>query len=249
MGVIDGTMWSDALGMTVGYTAIIPEGKAGPYDVLYLLHGHSDDQHAWLYNTGLMRYLEGRNLAVFMPQVHLSFYTDMVSGGNYWTFISAEFPQKLQNMYRLSNKRDRTFAAGLSMGGYGAFKLGLRHPERFRGVASFSGALDVVREWEKATEENRTFNLAYGSVDTLRGSDDDLVALVRQYSDPDQLPAFYQSCGTEDFLYENNLAFKKELGNFELVYKERPGIHNWDFWDAELPELLKWMDVLMHENT
>ncbi|MGP6139245.1 alpha/beta hydrolase [Jeotgalibaca sp. A127] len=248
MGVVNGTMWSDALGMKVGYTAVLPEGIKGPYEVLYLLHGHSDDQHAWLYNTGLTRYLGERNLAVFMPQVHLSFYTDMVSGGNYWTFISEEFPQKLHHMFRLSDKREENFVAGLSMGGYGAFKLGLRHPERFRGAASFSGAVDIVSLWEADTNRNQTFTLSFGSLEALRGSDDDLVALIEKLSPEDVLPSFYQSCGTEDFLIENNRLFKKLLEPFDLVYKERPGTHNWDFWDGELVELFKWMDGIKNDN-
>ena len=248
MGVINGTMWSDALGMNVGYSAVLPEGMKGPYEVLYLLHGHSDDHHAWIYHTGLTRYLEGRNLAVFMPQVHLSFYADMVAGGKYWTFVSEEFPEKLHNIYNISDKREDTFVAGLSMGGYGAFKLGLNKPEMFRGAASFSGALDVVALWEADQDRNKTFLNSFGSVDALRGSINDLVAVAEKLSPGDDLPAYYQSCGSEDFLIENNRSFKEVMAPFDFVYTERPGVHDWNYWDAELPLLFKWMDGLKNDN-
>src|ERR671918_410594 len=113
------------------------------FRTLYLLHGHSDDHTAWQRWTSIERYAEGLNLAVVMPAVHLSFYNDMAHGGKYWQFISEEVPMLARDMFSLSSKREDNFVAGLSMGGYGAFKLALTHPERYATAASLSGALDI----------------------------------------------------------------------------------------------------------
>ena len=89
------------------------------------------------------KYAQGLNLAVVMPNVHLSFYTDMAHGGKYWQFISEEVPAIVRDMFPLSARREDNFVAGLSMGGYGAFKLALTYPERYAAAASLSGAVDI----------------------------------------------------------------------------------------------------------
>lgn len=244
MGVIRGTMFSDSLGFQISYTAILPEGIDGPYPVLYLLHGRSDDDHAWLYNTSLNRYVSGKKVAILMPQVHLSYYTDMAHGENYWTFISEEFPQKMQRLFRLSTKREETFVAGLSMGGYGALKLASSFPEKFNAAASFSGAIDVVDLWEKDSNRNDSFTRIFGSLEELRGSDNDLIHLFTKLSDNEEAPAFFISCGTEDFLIENNRAFYEQFNNrMDITYLEEPGDHNWDFWDRHIQKALDWMGI------
>ena len=111
--------------------------------MLYLLHGLSDDHTAWLRYTSIERYATARGLAVVMPAVHRSFYADEAHGHAYWQFVSEELPRIVAAFFRLSERPEDTFVAGLSMGGYGALKLGLHHPERFAAVASLSGAVDV----------------------------------------------------------------------------------------------------------
>ena len=79
-----------------------------------------------------------------MPQVHRSFYADEAHGCRFWTFLSEELPAVVASFFRVSTRREDTFVAGLSMGGYGALKWALRQPERFAAAASLSGALDVA---------------------------------------------------------------------------------------------------------
>lgn len=104
-GVIYGDLYSEALGLNIAYSAILPEGREGPYPVLYLLHGKSVDEKSWLHNSSLVRYEKESKLAILMPQVHLSYYTDMIEGGDYWSFLTEEFPRKMHNQFRLSEKR------------------------------------------------------------------------------------------------------------------------------------------------
>src|ERR671939_265941 len=148
--------FSEALSLSTSMTVLLPQqtttqiglaGRAvsGPPPVLYLLHGLSDDDTIWLRRTSIERYVAPLGLAVVMPQVHRSFYTDEAYGGRYWTFVSQELPELVGRFFRVSQRREDTFVAGLSMGGYGALKLALRRPERFAAAASLSGALGVMR--------------------------------------------------------------------------------------------------------
>ena len=116
---------------------------ATDFPLLYLLHGLSDDHTAWVRYTSIERYADAYGLAVVMPQVHRSFYTDQAHGGAFWTFLAEELPELVQRFFVVSARREDTFVAGLSMGGYGALRWALRRPGRFAAAASLSGALDV----------------------------------------------------------------------------------------------------------
>ena len=105
------------------------------------------------------RYVEGLNLAVIMPAVQNSFYTDMVHGGKFLTFLTEELPAMLHDLFPLSTERADTFVAGLSMGGYGAFKLALTRPDLYAAAASLSGALDI-REVVKGHGDPNDHSLA-----------------------------------------------------------------------------------------
>src|SRR5215211_49897 len=143
--------FSEALHMSSRMLVLIPQrtqaermsGRRPHYRTLYLLHGRTDDHTAWQRQTSIERYVEGLNLVVVMPAVHLSFYTDMAHGGKYWQFISEEVPTLVRELFSLSSDRKDNFVAGLSMGGYGAFKMALTHPDRFAAAASLSGAVDL----------------------------------------------------------------------------------------------------------
>src|SRR3954447_5496722 len=128
--------YSDALELGTAMTVLLPQrtttqigldtaAAAGPAPVLYLLHGLSDDDTAWSRWTSIERYAADLGLAVVMPQVHRSFYADERGGGRFWTFLSAELPRLVDDFFRVSQRREDTFVAGLSMGGYGALKWAL----------------------------------------------------------------------------------------------------------------------------
>ena len=216
---------------------------------LYLLHGHSDDHTAWQRYTSIERYAEELNLAVVMPAVHLSFYNDMAHGGKYWQFISEEVPILVRDIFPLSSERKDNFVAGLSMGGYGAFKLTLTHPERFAAAASLSGAVDISevvrvkkedpgnKDW---LEEMRT---VFGDLSKVPGSKHDLFTLARKVSKSSIKPRLYQGCGTEDDLYPQNLRFRDAIRKLPLdfTYEEGPGEHNWAYWDKMIQHVLAWM--------
>src|ERR671933_322372 len=199
---------SEALSLTTSMTVLLPQqtttqiGMAGRQHaglppVLYLLHGLSDDDTIWLRRTSIERYVAPLGLAVVMPQVHRSFYTDEAYGGKYWTFVSEELPELVARFFRVSQAREDTFVAGLSMGGYGALKLALRQPARFAAAASMSGALDVATLARSTRAEDPTIWRRVFGERRIAGGLDDVFALVAA-ADPATSPRLHVSCGTED---------------------------------------------------
>jgi S-formylglutathione hydrolase FrmB len=255
MAFIECSFFSEVLLLSVSMNVVLPQPVRPSYPVLYLLHGMSDDHSIWMRRTSIERYADEYGLAVIMPAVGRSFYSNMAAGSRYWDFISEEAPQVAQGFFPLATAREETFVAGLSMGGYGAFKLALSYPERFAAAASLSGALDLsVSRAERpdyVTEEMAAAWLAerrniFGDLDKFDGSNNDLFYLARQLAVSGKpQPRLFQCCGTEDFLYDQNqrfLALAQSL-DLDLTYEEGPGAHEWSYWDRMIQRVLGWLGL------
>ncbi|MEZ0537042.1 alpha/beta hydrolase [Caldicellulosiruptoraceae bacterium PP1] len=256
MAFIECSFLSESLMMHTQITVFVPTktfgdiygGNQNYYNrekklkTLYLLHGASDDHTMWMRRTNIERYAEEKNIAVVMPSAALSFYTDMAYGQKYFTYISEELPQVVRYLFPLSDKREDNFIAGLSMGGYGAFKIALRKPESFCAAGSFSGAVNLAEE--VVNRGSIPFEAVFGDLTKVKGSENDLCYLLQKLKENNaEIPKLYQSCGTEDFLYEGNVKFKnfaKELG-VDITYIEEPGTHEWGFWDRHIKKFLDWI--------
>lgn len=237
-------------------TVILPEpdsssgknGAGGRYPTLYLLHGRSDDHTAWQRRTAIERYVEGLGLAVVMPEAHRSFYTDMARGYRYWTFISEEVPALARHFFPLSDAPAENYVAGLSMGGYGAFKLALTHPDRYAAAASLSGALDMVsRMRTDAAANDRELTNVFGELDSLAGSPNDLFHLAERLVERGgTLPHLYQWCGLDDILFDDNVRFREHARaiSLDVTYEEGPGAHEWRDWDRQIQRVLAWLPGL-----
>lgn len=246
--------YSEVLGLDVQTSVLLPWRKKGSsyadLPVLYLLHGRSDDQSAWMRSTAIERYVEDRQLMVVMPAAHLSYYTDMAYGQDYFRYISEELPQQMADYFPVSQRREDTAIAGLSMGGFGAFKCALNSPQRYGYAGSFSGVLDLPARVEEsrdepATPRARIFKNCFGDRacrGCLEGTKDDLISLALEQTEQ---PKLFQCCGTEDFLYQNNQDFRNaclEAGR-PVTYLEWQGVHDWEFWDTAIQEFLKWLPL------
>ncbi|HET6427243.1 MAG TPA: alpha/beta hydrolase-fold protein, partial [Phycisphaerae bacterium] len=189
MALIHCDFFSEVLGLSMSMNVILPrrtsgqigmkgQRRSGKHPTLYLLHGRSDDHTVWLRRTSVERYAAPLGLAVVMPAAHLSRYTDMRHGGRYWTYISEEVPRVARELFGLSDRREDNFVAGLSMGGYGAMKMGLRRADLFCAAASLSGAL--VRDWSGDLDESNRESLerAYGDLAEFPGSFNDVYQAV-----------------------------------------------------------------------
>lgn len=260
MALLHVDFFSDALGMCAEMDVILPENTrgqigmegrvgAGKYPTLYLLHGMSDDHTIWQRRTSIERYVADKGIAVVMPSTHLGWYTDMYYGHKYWTYISQELPQICRSFFpNMSTRREDTFAAGLSMGGYGALKLGLGAPETFGAVAGLSSACDMVDTCcgSIGTEDESYWLGVFGPPEEVEGSDNDLFALAdRLMASNRPKPPIYMWCGTQDTLLEANHKLSEHLilKGFDVLYEEADGDHSWGYWDAQIQKVLQWLPI------
>jgi putative tributyrin esterase len=228
---------SEALAVATTFTAFVPQEVENP-PVLYLLHGLTDDHTGWSRYTSIERYADDAGLAVVMPSVHHSFYTDEVHGHAYWTYVSEELPGLVRSLLRLSTRPEDTFAAGLSMGGYGAVKLALTHPDRYAAAASLSGTLDIrymaARE-DRAEIWHRAFDGA------IQDANDLFTLLAAAPS----VPPLYVGCGTSDALLDPNERFISAAtqAGVDVTSDLRPGDHEWSLWDAQIADVITWLPI------
>ena len=245
MALLHVDFFSKALGMCVQMDVILPqdtkgqigmEGKgAKNYPTLYLLHGLSDDHTIWQRRTSIERYVSNLGMAVVMPSTARCWYTDSPSG-NYFTYVARELPEICREFFpNMSPRREDTYIAGLSMGGYGAFKIAMSCPETFSKAASLSGVMDI-------SPRVKTFPHIFAP-DTM-GGDNDIFALSEKLKASGKpMPSLFQWCGTEDTLYPANVKMKEHLEKlgYDLTYSESPGIHAWEYWDEQIQNVLKWI--------
>lgn len=215
--------------------------------VLYLLHGLSDDHTGWTRRTSIERYVENYDVVVVMPGVHRSFYRNTHAGHRYYDYVSQELPQICRDYFSISDAPSQTFVAGLSMGGYGAFKLALANPESYGAAASLSGALDIVGLAEHREERLPEWASIFGPETEVQHSEDDLLYLASKLKDAPSttLPKLFQCCGTEDYLYLANQSFLRHARAIGLAvdYEEGPGSHEWGYWDLKIQRVLDWLPL------
>ncbi len=261
--ILTANMFSNALLTNVTITAVIPtpEGneqiinddvkKKYGYDqglpVVYLLHGAFGNCHSWTRFSNVERYAQKYGCILIMPSVENSFYHDMNHGGSYYTYVSKELPELVKSIFPVSRKREDTYIAGFSMGGYGSWYIALNNPGSYIKAASMSGALDLPELYKMNMSGADNHPIKWNDIlkepEKLKGSDSDLMHLYDKCAAEGVIPALYQCCGTEDSLYPLNVKIKNELNerNACLTYNESEGGHTWDYWDKNIQNVLKWM--------
>jgi S-formylglutathione hydrolase FrmB len=262
MAVITTRYHSICLDGFVSFTAIIPYEDYGadflhpnpnpyvmskPLKTLYLLHGITGDEHDWLYGTRIERYAIENKIAIIMPDGNNNFYVNNNETERWGEFIGKELVEVTRSLFPLSHKREDTYIGGLSMGGYGSIRNGLKFNDVFSRVVALSSAL-ITYEVPNAPEEapmpwqtRRYYERIFGDVKKLPGSDMDPEQLYLDCKNPMKL---FLACGTEDFLIEHNRRYKVflESQGADLTYLEEPGAHEWDFWDRNVQAGLKWLN-------
>ncbi|SMF66496.1 S-formylglutathione hydrolase FrmB [Paenibacillus uliginis N3/975] len=244
--------FAETLGLSTSIHVFLPQSGLDPSShssklpVLYLLHGRGADHTEWMRNSSIERYAESKGIALVMPGVGRSYYMDMANGLPYFTFLSEELPQLVKSFFPISDRREDTYVAGISMGGYGAFKLAMSYPERFAAGASLSGGLDLASRAAGPAFQESEIRALFGNVDRLKGSRNDLLFLAEKFAAHEgNKPRLYQCCGTEDFLYQDNQTFRQYAENLgiEVTYEEEPGEHEWGYWDYKIQRVLDWLPL------
>ena len=244
---------AESLGMEVAINVILPEmakkqsetGEELSYKTMYLFHGLSDDYTIWMRRTSIERYATEYGIAVVMPSVARSWYTDTVSNSKFFTFVTKELPEVCRGFFKgMSDKREDTIVAGLSMGGYGAIKAALSCPERFGCCASLSGALDLTERSEFMEDWPGIFDYQLKNPMELKDTCHDVFAIARRNHEAGvQFPKLYMWCGDSDIFCGCNQRFHSMLDEFgvEHLYEESEGGHSWPCWDLHIQSALKYL--------
>ena len=263
MALLQVNFFSKCLMRTIPIQAVVPVDKLlfpgmparekKPFKTLYLLHGIFGNCTDWVSGTRIQAWAQERNLAVIMPSGENRFYLDNeLSGERYGELIGRELVEFTRELLPLSTQRGDTFLAGLSMGGYGAIRNGLKYHETFGCIAGLSSAL-ILDAVLKSTNDapmpimrRSYYETIFGDIGKLPGSDKDprgLVAMLKQSGA--SIPRMYLCCGTEDFLIEQNRDYHRFLleNGVEHTYAEGPGAHDWEFWDTYIHKVLDWLPL------
>jgi len=246
---------SNLMARAMPYNVFLPpdyaseENKGKRYPVIYLLHGLTGHFDNWAVKTKLNQYVANSGVILIMPEGDNGWYTDSstVPKDKYESYIIQELIPEIDKKFRTIVDRKHRAIAGLSMGGYGSIKFGLKYPELFSLVGSFSGALGAASWAESEFGANnfiaKSLVSVYGKADSETRKANDIFQMVRKMPAEKlkTLPFIYQDCGTEDFLIKNNqdfadLLFEKKISH---EFRQLPGKHDWKFWDAQVQEFLE----------
>ena len=261
MAVFNCEYFSLARRRFVSFTALLPIERpptadqppcytSGPYPTLYLLHGFSGSRSDWLLNTRISEWAAMRGIAVIMPDAGNNFYLDIEESlESCGEFVGRELVEATRRMFPLSDQREDTVIGGISMGGYGAVRNGLKYADTFGGILSHSAAL-ITDEVANMKEGEGNFMAPYayyrhtfGDPKALLGSDKDPKFLVSACMEKGVLPKLFLACGSEDFLYAPNSEFHAYLERIGYPHEwwVKPGAHDFDFWNASMPAALSWL--------
>ncbi|MCI8402490.1 MAG: acetylesterase [Lachnospiraceae bacterium] len=263
MAFITMNLMSQSLMRTVPVNVVLPVDKIAfpgmkkrpeaPFKTLYLLHGVFGSYIDWVNGTRVQRYADENNLCVVMPSGDNASYIDRpASGNNYGEFVGRELVELTRKIFPLSHRREDTFIGGLSMGGYGAIRNGLKYHETFGAIAALSSALNM-EDFKNLTNESpmmifrRDFvEAVFGDLDEALESDKNPRYLVKQLlKKKAEFPAIYLACGEEDSLlhYNQDFAAFLEENGVKATFEVGPGNHEWDFWDRYIKKAIDWLPL------
>jgi len=251
MAFINATFYSNVLEQEVALDLYLPNDRAeksikAPDGVVYFLHGMGSSQKRFREYTAANRYAMDNHLAIVYVSAPMSFYSDMKYGMKYYTYITQELPVFLKSAYNLDFPREKTFLAGLSMGGYGTLKIGLNNPDMFGAIAPFSAPTNMKGMLAQAKKGITVGDMSiYKAVlgEELEMSEtDDPWYLIKKVSElpAEKQPRIRLMCGKQDelaMIYKQNVQFNeyaKTLPLADYKFMSWAGGHEYAFWDRAM---------------
>ena len=263
MAFLQVNMMSECLMRTVNVNVILPSDKIampdkigqkpmnnnGPFKTLYLLHGVFGSNVDWVNGTNIQRWAEEKNLAVVMPAGENKFYLDLAATREYYgMFIGRELVELTRRMFPLSSKKEDTFLAGLSMGGFGALRNGLKYRDTFGYVIGLSAADIFNPELPTGMYYGSRENIEaiVGNYNAAKNSDMNIQWLIDHIPEAERKQQrIYMCCGVDDSLLGTNRQLRDRFikAGFDVTYTEGPGAHEWDFWNRNIKEIIDWLPL------
>ncbi len=261
MAFIDVNFYSESLRRAVPFSVIIPndgmkeaiEGNEHynrPMKTLFLLHGYSANQQAWVHYSPIVDFANKFNIAVVLPAGENSFYVDGQGiGSDYCTYVGKELVEYVGKTFNISTAYEDLFIEGLSMGGFGALYIGLRFNNTFSKISALSSALIIhnIQGMKEGTVDKIAdygyYKTIFGDLETVAYGDKNPENIVKKIiENKEQMPEMLIACGTEDFLIEENRIFNRFLKehNVEHLYYESKGEHDFLFWNEYLEKSMYW---------
>lgn len=245
--------FSGALQRQMRYEIVLPARYSSGqqrYPVLYLLHGWEGDETNWVKLTHLVELASRYALIIVTPQALNSWYVNSETNpaDRYADYIADDLIAEIDGHYRTIASSHQRAIAGLSMGGYGALLLSLRHPGLFSFAASISGAFDGPSGAEQVMPQLKpSTDQAFGPAGSQTREANNLDTLIAAAA-PEKAPYVLVDCGTADPFLPSNRHVVTEIWSrgFDYEYHELPGAHTWSFWDNSLPNLLDVLSRKLH---
>lgn len=241
----DITFRSAALNRDMQYRIVMPSDAVPgqKLNAVYLLHGGGGGFRDWTNDSDVARFAES-GLALVMPEGGSSYYTNAFDPprDRYEDYIVKDLITDVESKFPVATGRSNRAIVGVSMGGFGAVKLALHHPELFVFVGGLSTAIDVPRRGFsiKRLQQSRHYNSIFGPSGSQSRRDNDPFVLVRA-ADPEAAPYFFLTCGEQEGLLVANREFAAllEARHFRYEFHAVPGSHDWNQWNAWLPDLFR----------
>jgi len=248
----DVTLRSSALNREMKYRVVFPADIAAGQKLqqVYLLHGGGGGFRDWTNYSDVARFAES-GLFLVMPEGNSSYYTNSVAQpeDRYEDYIMKDLISDVESRFPVATGRSNRAIVGVSMGGFGAVKIALKHPESFAFVGGISSAIDVPRRSFsiKRWQQSRHYTAIFGPAGSPTRRENDPFVLARSAS-LETAPYFFLTCGEQEGLLPANREFAELLAQRHLKFEfhTMAGGHNWNQWNAWLPRLFDRLSQTLH---
>ncbi|MDD4968911.1 MAG: alpha/beta hydrolase family protein [Paludibacter sp.] len=231
------SVFSPKMKKEVKSVVILPENYSikKHYPVVYLLHGYSDNYAKWVKTVPAIKTLstEHQFIIVCPDGGYSSWYFDspIDSAFQYESYITRDLLPYVDTHYTTIPNRASRAITGLSMGGHGALYLAIRNPNLFGSAGSMSGGVDL-------RTSTKSYDIAkrIGSMEVNHAEWDNRSVINMVTNLKNKELNLIIDCGVSDFFYQINAGLHRRLMALKIDhdYIERPGEHNWQYWENSI---------------